>query len=179
MSKYRKQFLSILKPIWADRLPEWQPDLFSPSFWTKADATFSWTRFAPDSPARFHAFVEFSQKEAGTFTGDIFITDASNQLEPKGIYRLPDDIPVRRPGAYRIGWFISGQDAWWHIRDEVAESNRFWEKHGLKARSGFKRRKHDWYANCYDVPPKRIIQEAAEDFTNRFLTHVPPKLFSV
>ena len=179
MSKYRKQFLSILEPIWAERLPEWQPGLFSPSFWTKADATFSWTRFAPDTTTRFHVFVEFSDKDPGTFTGDIFITDASNQLEPQGIHRLPDDIPARRFGAYRIGWFISGQDIWWHLRDRVAESNRFWEKHGLKTLTSLKRKKRDWYPTSYDVPQKQIMQEAAEDFTNRFLTHVPSKLFSV
>ena len=179
MSKYRKQFLGILKPMWAARLPEWQPGLFSPAFYTKPDATFSWTRYAPDSPTRFHAFIDFSTKWAGTFTCDIFITAPSNHLEPQNITRFSKDIPSRKPGAYRIGFFISGKDVWWRLCDEAAESNRFWEEKVIPALAVLRREKDDWYANAYDVPPKQIMQEAAEDFTNKFLTHVIPKLISV
>jgi hypothetical protein len=178
VSKYRKQFLGILKPMWAARLPEWQPGLFSPAFYTKPEATFSWTRFAPDSPTRFHAFLDFSTKWAGTFTCDVLITDPSNQVKPKDKLSA-DDIPKLRPGIYRIGEFISGKDIWWRLCDEAAESNRFWEEKGIPALAVLRRRKHDWYANSYDVPTKQIMQEAAEDFTNRFLTHVIPKLISV
>jgi hypothetical protein len=177
MSKYRKQFLGIFKPMWAGRLPEWQPGLFSPSFWTKPDATFSWMNYAPGSATRFHAFLEFSDKVAGMFTCDIFITGATNKLESKGIHRMPEDIPTQKPGAYRIGGFISKQDVWWHLRDEVGESNRYWEKHGRKPLSCLRRKKHDWYAASYDVPQEQIVQQAAEDFTNTFLTYVSPKLF--
>jgi hypothetical protein len=177
MANYRKQFLGILKPIWAERLPEWQPGLFSPSFWTKTDATFSWTRFSSNSTTRFHAFVEFSSKVAGMFTCDIFITDATNKLGVKDIHRWPDDIPTRRIGAYRIGGFMTKNDVWWHLRDEVGESSRYWEKHGRKVPSCLKRKKHDWYAASYDAPQMQIMLEAAEDFTNNFITYVPPKLF--
>jgi len=179
MSKYRMPFLGILKPMWAERLPEWETGLFSPSFWTKTDAVFSWTGFAPGSTTRFHAFVEFSDKVAGMFTCDIFITDATNKLDSKGIHRIPGDMISQKPGAYRIGWFISEKDVWWHLRDEVGESKRLWEKHGLKPLSGLRRKRHDWYALSYDVPQKQIMQQAAEDFTNKFLTYVPPKLFAV
>jgi hypothetical protein len=95
MAQYRKQFLGILKPMWAARLPEGQPGLFSPAFYTKPDATFSWTGFAPDSPTRFHAFLDFSAKRSGTFTGDVLITDPSNHLEPQNLTRFHDSIPAR------------------------------------------------------------------------------------
>ena len=176
MSKYRKQFLAILKPLWAKRLPDWQPGLCSPSFYTMPEATFSWTRFAPDSSTRFHAYIEFSSKWAGAFTSDIFIADASNQLE-KGIHGRLKNIPDRKPGSYRIGKFIDGKDIWWNLKDEAAESNKYWESVGASGLACLERRKHDWYAASYEVPPKQIMQEAAEDFTSQFLAHVIPKLF--
>jgi hypothetical protein len=178
MSKYRNPFLAILKPIWAARLPEWQPGLFSPAFYTKPEAAFTWTGLGLDTPTRFHTFIESSAKWTGTFTGDIFITDSSNQKEPIQSFRFAEDIPDRKPGAYRMGSFISGQDVWWRLRDEAAESNRFWEEKGLPGLAVLHRRKHDWYATSYDVPAKQIMQEAAEDFTNRFAAHVVPKLIS-
>ena len=178
MSKYRKQFLNILKPIWKERLPDWQPGLFSPSFYTKPEATFSWTRFAPDSPTRLHACIEFSSKEAGTFTCDIFIMDAANQADQKLSHRWADDIPSRKLGVYRIGQFIFGKDVWWHLKDEVAESNKYWESVGASGLACLERQKYGWYAASYDVPLKQIMQEAAEDFTNQFTTRVIPKLFS-
>ena len=165
--------------MWAARLPEWQPGLFSPSFYTKPEATFSWIRFAPESSTRFHAFIEFSSKKAGTFTGDIFITDPSNQVGPINPHRFSDDIPKLRPGIYRIGSFISGKDVWWRLCDEAAESKRFWEEKGHPEFAVLQRRQHDWYANSYEVPPKQIMQEAAADFTNKFIAHVTPKLISV
>jgi hypothetical protein len=180
MSKYRKQFLNMLKPIWAERLPEWQPGLCSPSFYTKPEATFTWTRFTAESLIRFHAFIEFSSKSPGMFTCDCFITDASNRVAPKDKLSVVsvDDIPKLRPGVYRIGKFISGLDVWWHLCDEAAESNRFWGQQGLHGLAVLRRKEHDWYAASYDVSPKQIMQEAAEDFTNRFLSHVSPKLFA-
>jgi hypothetical protein len=178
MSKYRNPFLGILKPMWAVRLPEWQPRLFSPAFYTKPEATFTWTRPVADSSTRFHAFIEFRDKWAGTFTGDIFITDSSNKEEPIQGFRFAEDIPDRKPGAYRIGSFISGQDVWWRLRDEAGESNRFWAEKGLPGLAGLRRRKHDWYAGSYDVPTKQIMQEAAEDFINKFARHVVSKPMS-
>src|SRR6266404_3618129 len=62
---------------------------------------------------------------------------------------------------------------WWHLCDEAAESNRFWGQKGLHGLAVLRRQKHDWYATSYDVSPKQIMQEAAEDFTNSFLTNVP------
>jgi hypothetical protein len=179
MSKYRKQFLAVLKPIWARRLPDWKPGLFSPSFYSSADATFSWTGHTDDSALRFHLFVEFSSKQAGEFTGDIFITDQTNQLPTTDFHRLPDEISSGKIGIYRIGMFFMGTDSWWHLRDEVAESKLFWESRGLRAVGRLKRKKKDWYVASYDVPQKQIMQEAAEDFTEKFVTTVVPKLLSL
>ena len=176
MSKYRKPFIGILTLMWAAKLPEWQPGLSSPAFYTNPEATFSWTRFAPDNLSRFHAFIKFSDKWAGALTCDIFITDSSNQNEPIKILRFSEDIPSRKPGAYRIGFFICGQDVCWRLRDEAAESNLFWKEKGLPGLAVLRRRKQDWYAKSYDVPPRQIMEEAAADLTNKFLTHVIPKL---
>ena len=75
-------------------------------------------------------------------------------MGPKNaVHRMPVDLPSQKTGCYRIGHFIYGQDRWWHLKDEVAESKQFWESRGLKALKGLKRKKHDWYAASYDASP--------------------------
>lgn len=177
MSKFRKPFLAILKPLWRQRLPDWQPEQYSPSFWTSPDATFSYVRHAPADPTRFHILVEFTSKSPGRFTGDFFITGPTNHLEPKGIHRLPGDIASLRLGAYRIGWFMSGADVWWHLKDEAAEWRQFRESIGLPGSAcPFKRRSHDWYASSYEKEQAEIMREAAEHFIDSFHRYVVPKI---
>jgi hypothetical protein len=103
MSKHRKPLLGILKPMWAAGLPGWQPGLCSPVFYTKPEATFTRTRFAPDSPCRLPAYIEVSDEWAGAFTCDIFISDSGSQLESQNTLRFSHAITSRKPGAYRIG----------------------------------------------------------------------------
>src|SRR4051812_457517 len=118
--------------------------------------------------AFFHLIIEFTPKWPGAFKGDIIVTTS-----PEGFPqdRNPPDrwgehVPDLLEGAYRVGWFFANRDFWWHLVDEEAKSQRFWESIPNLPRpfSGLGRRNGDWYASSYDAPLQNIISEAVKHF---------------
>ena len=147
MSKYRKQLLDILEPLWRERMPDWWPGLHLPAFYANREATFSWVGSRSGDGISYSLTSIIPLSAPREFTGEIFMSDVQRQLEPKEfVYRWPKDLSSRKPGCYRMGFFISGKDKWWHLKGEVEESKRFWESRGLQALSRTRRKRHDGYA---------------------------------
>lgn len=179
MSKYRKAFLKRFSEIWLTRFPTWKPGANLPVFWAKRDAIFSDSLSFQSYRLFFHLIIEFTSKSPGQFTGDIIITSSAegypHDCNPP--HRFGNHISKLEEGAYRIGAFIRGEDIWWHLVDEEAESKRFLASIPNAPKTGYlKRREGDWYASDYDVSLDFVICEAVEHFCASFENHVLPKL---
>ena len=177
--RYRRDFLRQLKSSWAVRFPEWKQGAPRPIFYASPDATFSYSSAFASRGLFFHALIEFSPKIPGSFTCDIIINDGETEVAP-GAHRWAQHIPTLSTGNYRIGRFISDQDTWWHLHDEVEEARKFYEliakSSGTEPFNPFSRREGDWYASNYEAPFAEIVAEAETDFSDTFAKHVLPKL---
>jgi len=183
MSKYRKPFLKVLRPLWEKRFPQWKPATVNPCFWARPDCTFSDDTAFETCGRFFHTVIEFTPKWPGAFTADILITSSpegfSGNSNPP--HRWWDHIPDLLEGTYRIGHFYKREDHWWRLVDEAAASKRFWESIPNLPRPMFEQQRHKghWYSSSYDRPLTEIMAEAATHFCDVFEHDVIPKLHRV
>jgi hypothetical protein len=176
-SQYRKPFLKHLAASWAGRFPDWQHGVSRPIFYATREATFSCSRRHAEWGRHYHAVIDFSSKIPGCFTCDLIINDHEGEIEPN-LIAWAEDIPTLRVGRYRMGYFMTGRDYWWHLQQESAHSRFFREL--LTQQAGGEQGKSlpeiDWYASSYDIPLQEIIAEAEAHFSNAFARDVLPKL---
>jgi hypothetical protein len=178
MSKYRKPFLALLKPIWLARLPEWQHGIWSSPHRAPRDATFTNPSRLATRGIVFHAVINFTPKWPGAFTADILVASSLDPLPEPFPFRWDDHIPELPIGSYRIGAFVTGGDIWWRLVDDAAESYRFYASlPGVDASAAsLPRTAEDWYAPSYDVPLPEIMQQAAANFTDTYERYVASRL---
>lgn len=178
MSKYRKPFLAILKPLWAARLPAWRHGVWSSPHIAPKDSTFTNTSALASRGLVFHVVVNFTPKWPGAFTADIVVATSLDPLIERVNQRWPDDLQTLACGRYRIGWFVANRDIWWRLVDDAAESLRFYSGlPGIDAAAlALPRNPDHWYASSYDISMETIMQQAAIHLTETFERHVPASL---